>query len=87
MAQLFSLGHLTTLMKKKRVIIWSIITLLTIIAVLEIFAFHPSLRIGSYKVAWMGVSHMGFYPGYNTLEGRIDCRFYMCGPVMLIKYT
>jgi hypothetical protein len=74
-------------MKKKRIIIWSVITLLTVIAVLQIFDFHPSLRIGSYKAAWMGVRHMAFSPGHTTSEGHTDCRFFICGPVMFIKYT
>jgi hypothetical protein len=35
-------------MIKKRVIVWSIIALLTIVAVLEVFDFHPRLDVGRY---------------------------------------
>jgi hypothetical protein len=74
-------------MKKKRIIIWSIITLLTIIAAMEIFDSHPSLQLGGFRIRWNGVSHMAFTSGSMTgsgglIQGRWD--IYLVGPFMIL---
>ena len=75
-------------MKKKRVIIWSVITLLTIIAVLEVFDLHPSIRFGQYDVRWSGIRHMGFTAGDASVSSPdINAKFrvYEFGPFMVLK--
>ena len=72
-------------MKKKRVIIWSVITLLTIMAVLEIFDLHPQLYFGHHRVYWSGFRHM---IGFTTIDGSMDgqkFRMIELGPVSIIN--
>jgi hypothetical protein len=75
-------------MKKKRIIIWSIITLLTIVAVLEIFDLHPSLQVGSWNFYWSGVSHMAFYSSPMTASGGFiqgQWHIYGLGPIFVLR--
>ena len=84
MAQLFSLGHIHTLMKKKRVIIWIVILLLASIAALEIFDCHPSFTIGHCRVRWNGVRHMHFVTDEqtDTFTGYLEkFSVYILGPI------
>jgi hypothetical protein len=74
-------------MKKKRVIIWSVITLLTIMAVLEVFDLHPRIYIGHSKVVWSGFRHM---IGFTTIDGSMDggkFKIYELGPVSIVRYV
>ena len=73
-------------MKKKAIIIWTGIALLTAIAVVEIFDFHPSINIGQYQVRWAGVSHMRFtsVDGANMIKGRVGkITVHSFGPIIV----
>jgi hypothetical protein len=74
-------------MKKKRVIIWSVITLLSVMAVLEVFDQHPRIYLGHSEVIWSGFRHM---IGFTTCDGSIDGRkfkIYELGPVSIVRYV
>jgi hypothetical protein len=45
-------------MENKRIIIWGVITLLTVILALEVFGVHPHFKIGRYQVHWDGYRRM-----------------------------
>jgi hypothetical protein len=72
-------------MKNKRVIIWSVITLLTIIAVLDVFHLHPHFIVGKHDIYWSGFIHpLG--SGSVALDGRPTLKIYQLGPVAIITY-
>ena len=55
-------------MKKKRIIVWSAITLLAVIAVLEVFDLHPQFSVGRFHSIWVGVRHMDFSSETDTVS-------------------
>src|SRR5208282_249811 len=50
----FFVRPLDTFMKTKIIIVWSVIALLTIVAVLEVFDLHPHIEYGHHRVLWSG---------------------------------
>jgi hypothetical protein len=72
-------------MKNKRVIIWSVITFLTVIAVLEVFDLHPNFFVGHKKIYWSGFIHpLG--TGSVAFDGRPTLEIYQLGPVAIITF-
>jgi hypothetical protein len=71
-------------MNKKRVIIWSVITLLTIMAVLEIFDLHPNIIVGHHKIVWSGFRNM-IPSGSGAIDGH-QFRIFQMGPVAVVTY-
>jgi hypothetical protein len=74
-------------MKKKRIIIWSVITLFTAIAALMVSDFHASYDIGHRQVRWDGLRYasyktFGSTEGANLVNGRLE-KFSVCmfGPI------
>ena len=75
-------------MKKQRIIIWSVITLLTVIAALEVFDLHPSLQAGRWRVCWSGVSHMAFHSSPISGNGVLfqgHGHIYQLGPILILN--
>jgi hypothetical protein len=80
-------------MKKKRIIIGSVIALLTVIAVLEVFDLHPQVSIGRTEVIWSGFSQVTdksltffFTAVVSKADGTVVGRIYNCGPVSFVRY-
>jgi hypothetical protein len=64
-------------MKEKRIIIWSVITLFTVIVALMVSDFHASFDIGHRQVRWDGFRYMGFKTfgsteGANLINGHVE---------------
>lgn len=87
-----------TLMKKHKVKIGILISVLSIIAVLEIFDLHPSIWIGDTVITWSGFKHMGilftgkkgtaFVGAFNADNGIAYKSFnlHAFGPVAVRRY-
>ena len=74
-------------MKNKRIIIWSVITLLTVMAVLEVFDFHPQIYFGHSKVVWSGFRQM---IGFTAIDGNMNGQKFKIievGPVSIVRYV
>ena len=77
-----------TIMKKNRIIIWSIITLFTVIVALMAFDLHASFDVGHRSVRWDGLRYFGLAKTFGSTEGAslINGRLekfsvYMLGPI------
>jgi hypothetical protein len=81
-------------MKKKRIIIGSVITLLTVIAVLEVFDLHPRVTISRTEVIWSGFSQVTdkslsffFAADVSKADGTVVGRIYNFGPFSFIRFN
>lgn len=85
-------------MKKHRVKIGILISIVSVIAVLEIYDLHPSISIGRTDITWTGFRHMSllFTHGEETASvgaigaknGKLYRKCYMrfFGPVTIYRY-
>jgi hypothetical protein len=71
-------------MKKKRIIIWSVITLLTVMAVLEIFSLHPHISVGRHRVGWTSLRNIGHFGSHNLTTDGAKYNIFWLGPVVII---
>jgi hypothetical protein len=85
-------------MKKHRVKMGILISLLSIIAVLEIFDLHPSISVGNTSIIWSGFrrmhvlyTHGEFTVGVGSIRGE-NGKYYhkrydhFLGPVTICRY-
>jgi hypothetical protein len=71
-------------MKKKSIIIWSVITLLTVMAVLEIFSLHPHISVGRHGVVWTSLRNIGHFGSRNLTADGTKYDVLWLGPVMIL---
>lgn len=74
-------------MKKKRIAIGIAIALVAVIALLEVFNWHPGFAIGRYQIRWEGVRHMRFHSVKvtNTIGDRQErLTIHIFGPITIV---